>query len=269
MESNIQVKLCQLVLATCYYSSWSLVSAIAALNLALPTSPQFLSSVVLHKDTNLYVQIIVTLVSSTFQAYLLMVYAQAATLCLGTVMLFTFTMSSIAGNSNGATSNDNRPGVTYERIGLGPEISRYRCLQLITEEFNGLFQTFHLITHAAAIAFTVICVFGSMRTEGIMAAVQAYVGAWILLSYLQLINGYGIIHSGSRAFLRTCRAASSDGFTINAGGRAAYKIARRELKSLRELRIKAGGSTFYFDKHLVLTVVGVVVSQTVSLLLLR
>ena len=121
-------------------------------------------------------------------------------------------------------------------------------------------------------------VFHSIRSSPpVIALVQAYFGAWLLTSYLQVIKSYSEIYRGSKALLVSLSArcadknvGSSGGSSVAFGiGAGSHVIIARELKSLTELRIRAGSSVFYFDKQLVLTVIQIVVSQTVGLLLLR
>ena len=186
------------------------------------------------------------------------------------------TMTEMATIGSGIQLDANT-GTQNSTSHLRRELSLYRCLQLLVDEYNGLFDSFQLLIHAASIIVTVLCVFGSLRTEGVIALVQAYFGAWLLTSYLQVIKSYSEIYRGSKALLVSLSArcadknvGSSGGSSVAFGiGAGSHVIIARELKSLTELRIRAGSSVFYFDKQLVLTVIQIVVSQTVGLLLLR
>ena len=107
--------------------------------------------------------------------------------------------------------------------------------------------------------------YGSMRTEGVVALFQAYLAWWGLLTYLQVMNAYAEINRHSRSLLRSFRACSVSVIAAGMAGRGNVAIVNREVRSFRELRIKAG-SVFYFDKQLVPTVIGIVLSQPVNLL---
>ena len=123
----------------------------------------------------------------------------------------------------------------------------YRCLQLLTADFNGSFATFYGMLHGMIIAFVVLCVYGSVRTEGVMAIVQTYAALWSLFAYLQVINNFAVINQRSKALLNSL-GQCCDG----------NKRMSRQLRSYTELRVKGGSSAFYFDKKLVLTVIGIV-----------
>ena len=125
-------------------------------------------------------------------------------------------------------------------------ISHYRCLQLLTEGFNDLFALFHGVFNEMMIAFAVMCVYGFLRTGGLMAGLLAYVGIWCLVCYFQLTNIYAEVNRGSTGVLHSLRVCWHDRGG-HSGGRSAL-IAWRELRSLRELRIKGGDSLFHYDK---------------------
>ena len=153
------------------------------------------------------------------------------------------------------------------RAGIGRRIRHYRCLQLLTVGFNDLFALYHLISHGMLIAVTVMCVYGSVRTQGLMAAVLAYVSAWVLISYFQSMNNYAEVSRGSKNVLLALRACWYDGGG-RSGGRSAW-IIDRELVSLRELRIKGGDYAFYYDKQLTVTAMDIIFKQSASLLMLK
>ena len=144
-------------------------------------------------------------------------------------------------------------------------------LQLLTDEYNNLLASFHTILHGTLVSLFTLCVYIFVRTEGIMAVLAAYIGIWALPSYCQVVNNYANILIGSRRFLGSLKESSSVGSSGNrmrtgrAGASAA--IMRRELRSFRELRIQ-GGSSFYFDKKLVLTVIATILQQSVNLLIM-
>ena len=117
------------------------------------------------------------------------------------------------------------------------------------------------------IAFTVMCVYGFVRTAGLMAALPAYLGVWCLVTYYQFMNNYAEVHSGSKGVLLSLRACSyGRGGGGRSGDRRALSIGR-ELRSLKELRIKVGAAAFHYDKQLVVTVMDLILKQSVSLLM--
>ena len=112
--------------------------------------------------------------------------------------------------------------------------------------------------HAALISFFVFCVYGAVRTDGVMAVGQSYLAVWGFLSYLQLLKRYADINTGSRDLLRSLQVDGSGDYS---------RIAVRELRSMKELRVKGGSSAFYFDNEAVLTTIHIVLNQAVNLLI--
>ena len=92
------VKTCQFLLGLMIQGFWVSAGLITALNIALPSSTQFLSSLVLRgaPETDITNQILATLGSSVFQLYLLVCLAQTCILVVGTLMFFTFPMADVA-----------------------------------------------------------------------------------------------------------------------------------------------------------------------------
>ena len=90
---------CMLYLAVTYYSLWLLALAIIGYHIARPASPEFLSSLIVGNlgevRDNIAIYILTTMVSSTFQAYILICYAQVTALFIGPIFLFMFTMPDV------------------------------------------------------------------------------------------------------------------------------------------------------------------------------
>ena len=87
------------------------------------------------------------------------------------------------------------------------------------------------------------------------------------------MNNYAKIQIGSNTFLESFKASCfCDGTRVRAGRGGllhfSSAIRKREYRSFRELRIKGGNSAFYFDKKLVLTFIGIILSQSVNLLIM-
>ena len=104
-----------------------------------------------------------------------------------------------------------------------------------------------------------------------MAIVQAYMGIWMLVLYLEVCNSYAEISHGSEEFLQSIEAYSAHNGGVNAcieRRRHDVMVIRRRLRSLKALSIKGGSTAFVYDKELVLTVLEVVVGQTQGLLLM-
>ena len=76
------------------------------------------------------------------------------------------------------------------------------------------------------------------------------------------MNNYAEGNGGSGAVLLSLRT-----YWYSRGGRRnGFKIGK-ELRSLKELRIKGGSSAFSYDKQLIVTVIDAILKQSVSLLM--
>ena len=159
----------------------------------------------------------------------------------------------------------NTEAVTW----LEREVRFYRKVQLLTDNFSNLFSHYHLALHLLMITFVVMSVLGSVRTGGFIAIVQAYLGFWVFLTYWQVMNRYADINLGSNILLRClrdyCSVASHSNLRDLRKARQVTAV-RRDLRSMKGLRIQGGSSAFYFDKQLVLTAVGIVFGQSLNLL---
>ena len=249
-----------------------MVVAIGALSVSRPSSPQFLSSLfisnVREEVDSIWLRATVTLISSTFHVYILICLVQISQLIAGPIVLFMFTISDIAGGQP-----QSKMGSGSSRLQSNPNggVRLYRELQLLTNEYNNMLALFHAILHGIALSTITLCFYIFVRTEGIMAAFAAYTGMWGLPAYCEMMNDFADILTGSRTFLESLKESgsvrSSGNWMRTGSAGASAAIIRRELRSLRELRIK-GGSSFYFDKKLVLTLIGIILQQSVNLLIL-
>ena len=185
------------------------------------------------------------------------------------MVLFMFSMSDIAG---GQTRGNKGAGSNRLEGNQNAGVRLYRELQLLTDEYNNMLASLHGIMHGMIVSLLILCAYIFVRTEGIMAALAAYVGIWVLPSYCELMNNYAEIQMGSRTFLESLKESDSvrgSGSWMRTGrAGASVAIIRRELRSLRDLRIRGGSSAFYFDKQLIPTVIGIILNQSVSLLIM-
>ena len=228
-----QVKLCWLIIMSSFSSYWLMLVAIAALSVSRPSSPEFLSSLFLSKvqdeGGSISLRATVTLMSSTFQLYILICFVQIMQLMFGPILFFMFTMSDIAGfQQQGKMSAGSNRLEANQNGG----VRLYRELQLLTDEYNNMLASFHTIPHGMVVSLFTLCVYIFVRTEGIMAALAAYIGIWGLPSYCQIMNNYANILIGCRRLLESLKESGSVGSsgnrvrTVRAGASAA--IIRRE-----------------------------------------
>ena len=262
------MRACWLIITLFFNSMRLFPLAMTAFNVLRPSSPQFFSSLLLTNGDSILVVAIVTLISSGFQAYLLICCVQVTQLIWGPMLLFMFTMSDIAGGQKRGTRGDVDEG-EQEKVSL------YRELQLLSDEYNNLLASFHAMLHGAAVVLITLYVYLFVRTEGMLAAMGAYLVIWSFPTYCELMNNYAEIGRGSKTFLESLKVSCYAGGSVNQVRTARggwvdphAEVRKKELLSFRELRIKGGSSGFYFDKQLVLTFLGIILDQCVNLLIM-
>ena len=69
-------------------------------------------------------------------------------------------------------------------------LSLYREFQLLTDEYSNLLASYHAMLHGVVVALVTLCVYLFVRTEGMMAALAAYIAIWSLPTYCELMNNY-------------------------------------------------------------------------------
>ena len=278
-----RVKICYFLFAAFHHSQWFLRISISLFNIFRPNSPEFLSSVVIRKVeiATANMSIMIAMLSAVVQLYLLTCFTQTAQLLVGPVYIFMFTMPDFLRNfppvPYGSTLKRRRDTLlstpsfgTNPGNGLRVQLGFYRCLQLLTNEFSDLYAKLHGFLHLIMITLVGVCLYGSVRTTGVMAVVQAYLGLWWLLGYGMAIDAYAGIHKRSIVWLRSLRAQCLKlQRSRHRQGSSSVRIIDRELRSLQELRITGGSSTFYFDKGLILTTIGIIMNQASNLLIMR
>ena len=141
----------------------------------------------------------------------------------------------------------------------------YQCCELHAHHFNKVFAPLNAHLHTIAILVVICSVYASFRLERLFAAIAAYWMFVALYSYLSAANSFAEINRQSALLLQVMR--SSDAKHNRSSLKIDRKIDERRLKSLRELRISAG-SVFYYDKALVLTIVEIILVQSVNLLVM-
>ena len=246
--------------------------------MARPEFPAFLSSLFIgfYSERPAAVTLSAAVLSSLLQVYLVMCASQVLMLFCGPIVLFMFTMydllfgrvSSPSALKLGLTSVRK---VLQMRERLTREIRLYRSLQLLTEEVNDLFASTLGETHGVVTLALICLAYGVLRCEGLLAVMMVYMFCWSFGSYFLLMNKLANINLGSKSLLRCIDSSFRSVYGGNVIAIVTFasakeaKIVQRELRNMRELRLRGGSSVFYFDKKLILTVVYVVMSQSISL----
>ena len=107
--------------------------------------------------------------------------------------------------------------------------------------------------------------YGCFLTHGVILAFHAYFAFTNSISYFNWMNEFAAINLGLKSFLTGldsyCRAAAGMAFGLARTRCREAQIVRCEFRSLKSERL----INFFFNKELVLTVVGILLSQWVSL----
>ena len=83
-------------MTTIFNSQWVLVVAFTALNTARPSSPEFLSSLVLSTGDGIWLRVRVTILPTAFRAYILLCFVRIGQLIFGPMTFFMFTIPDFA-----------------------------------------------------------------------------------------------------------------------------------------------------------------------------
>ena len=109
-------------------------------------------------------------------------------------------------------------------------------------------------------------VYGALRIEGVLELASGLWGTTSFVGYGMLVRSYAENKAASRAWLKNIKRTFA---TEPTDCRILFsKIMDREIKSMEHLRIMAG-STFYYDKPLLLTIMDILVAQSVNLLIIN
>ena len=109
-------------------------------------------------------------------------------------------------------------------------------------------------------------VYGAVRMEGFLAFACAISGSVGIVAYGMAVHSFTESNGKSGALLKYVSRTVSMEPTAR---RVLFsKIVDREIKSTRDPRIMAG-STFYFDKPLLLTIADILLVQSVNLLIMK
>ena len=243
-----RVVTCRTLMAAMSFSGYAQAAVIAAFNIASPRFPAFSSSLVIWTgEEPLIVSLLFIAASSSFQIYIFTYCYQVVQLLTNLIFLYMFTMNDLLTvkiRSLEAVQLRLRSenGLKLEKhwARLRRMIEFYRFLQLLTHEINDLFAAFLGLLHGAMVPFLVLCCYGCLRTEGMIAAILTYVAFIASLAYLTWMNEFAAINLGSKSLLRSlnsyCRSADGIAFGLTTIRSREAKMIWGELKSLKDLR---------------------------------
>ena len=148
---------------------------------------------------------------------------------------------------------------------LRHEIRSYNCLFILVKQFGEAFTWAYGLLHVCLVPCLVLILYGAVRLNGPIAFGFCWLFMVVTSLCLVLIMALADINQRSKALVVAFIYSQSVGATL--WTTAEHAIMRRECETLRELKILVG-STFYFDKPLVLTVLQNLLIQSANLLIL-
>ena len=245
-----------------------MVPMIFCLACVQPTLPDFWSSLMPNVES---LSIPMRLVGANFQAYLFLIMCDVGvvaiysgfpfnfgSLCILKVMrygFFTFGAVSLYYNKmfqfyNARIRITERQEAFRMRKTRKDMMTLYQTLHVLVLEYNKVYTIIIASTKICIFSFAIFGVYGSLRTDGVMALFLLTLGVFsvgFLAVYLLLT---GELHSSSTAFLAEARQQLQMGM-----GRK-YDMdtrwLRKYLRSLPVLKVQVG-SAYFIDKPIVLT----------------
>ena len=141
----------------------------------------------------------------------------------------------------------------------------YRSLDLLIEEFNRALGMIYIGFHYGEMCIVMFCIYGAIRLNGILAIALGFIGSNLLAILTVLVSQLGQINHSSKGTLKALHKRPKMSYCMGKQGES--KWLRREVMGLRELRVRMG-SSFYYDKVLLLTTFQILLQNIVNLLLL-
>ena len=142
---------------------------------------------------------------------------------------------------------------------------------MLVVEFNGIFSLVIGVIHALNMCIAIFCAYGTVRLHGILASGFGIFGADILVMITIFVNTLANVNQGSRQFLRGIKklATTATVGKERQGLRPRDSIIMlRELSTLHELRISIG-SSFFYDKGIVLTTLQIIFQTSINFILMH
>ena len=142
----------------------------------------------------------------------------------------------------------------------------FRALNLLTEDYSRVFAIVYGGAHLCMMCISLFSAYGAIRLEGALSISLGWIGANITVFLAILISQFGRINHSSQLALKAMRKRQEA--LRSMGNQAESKSLRMEIRSLRDLCIRVG-STFFYDKILLLTTSQIIIQNIANLLLLH
>ena len=111
------------------------------------------------------------------------------------------------------------------------------------------------------------CAYAMVRFHGFIAFTVGAFGLNVIVITMGIINALASVSHGSRKVLKNMKTESCMDREGNYMRMPSYRAARRDVVHLRDLRIWFG-SSFFYNKGIVLTTLQIMLQGSVSLILL-
>ena len=146
----------------------------------------------------------------------------------------------------------------------------YKCLQISLQELNLIFGNLYASIHVLGILLVVSCAYGVVRLEGLLAFGAGLVGLEAAVMTMIIIAVLASANHGSKRVLVAMRtvgrmSARRESWWERRGD---SKVFVKAVRGLRDLRVSIG-SSFYYDKGIVLTTLQIMLKSCVDLILLH
>ena len=128
-----------------------------------------------------------------------------------------------------------------------------------------IFGTTNGLTHVLALLTVILSGYGAVRLQGMESIGLACVALNWTAMWIIWINLLADVNANSRAVLAQAKEFTGVLMTSKGRGREAAAM-RKEIASLRDLRVETRG-LFYYDKRIVMTTLQIIIHKTTNLIL--
>ena len=134
------------------------------------------------------------------------------------------------------------------------------------EDYNQSLGIVYAGTHGTLMSVVLFCSYGAIRLDGILSISLGWIGVNLLMFLAIITDQYGQINRSSKMALE---AISRRQVALqSADKQLEQKWLKKKALCLRDFKIRVG-STFFFDKLLLLTTFQILLSNITNLLLMH
>ena len=151
------------------------------------------------------------------------------------------------------------------------KLRTYKCLQILVQEFNRIFGNVYGSIHVLGVVLVVSCTYGTVRLEEFLAFGAGLLGLDVAIMTMVIIGVLASANHGSKKVLMAMNMTVGRMLTTRGrkrGRQSEIKAFSMTVRGLRNLRVSIG-SSFYYDKGIVLTTLQIMLKSCVDLILLH